>query len=143
MRVIADAIGFEKADLPRGTGRQGPDLWAKNGGVWGVFEAKGGTAKLARGNRAPKLDGRRQYNQFQWNWIDYYYDLLATQNRRESGDGPQLYADRGGPEPIVAMVVSLDLNRKGDKDHLRIGVQPWTINRALWNNWPSRGQNRF
>ena len=34
-----------------------------------------------------------------------------------------------------AMVVSLDLNRPGDKDHLKLGVQVWTHNPLDWNKW--------
>ena len=52
----------------------------------------------------------------------HWYQSLADKNQNETDDGDDLHSAYYSPaQPIVAMVISLNLAQR--KDHLRIGVQ--------------------
>lgn len=83
-----------------------------------MVEAKGGS-RLSRGASYGHQMGQR--------WIDHWYDELAKTNNGITTDGTDLYNSYYGtttPQPIAAMVVSLNLQKK--KDQLKVGVQAWT-----------------
>jgi len=138
--MMARLMKFRNADLPEFPKVHGPDIFARHeqSSVWAMIEAKGGTSRLSK--------GAKYGDQMQWKWIRHWYEWLADKNNNKSNDGDDLHNDYHSPfpsnaNPIVAMVVSLNLRRR--KDHLKIGVQSWTNNETPWNNWPSTGPNRF
>lgn len=99
-----------------------------------MAEAKGGKSRLDTST----LKGP----QFQWQWIGAWYKQLANDNATSAGDGKDLY-DQWSPNksPILTLIVNLNLYKK--KDQLRFGAQPWTADKRLWNDWPTKGRGRF
>ena len=127
--VMARLMNFRKADLPVFPTVHGPDFWLKqeNSGIWGVVEAKGGTSKLSR--KPTKNYGRQMDHQ----WIGHWYEKLGRDNRFRSDDGKQLWNDNQVLKPIMAAVVSFNLDRTGAE--LKMAVQAWTANAAAFNKW--------
>jgi RHS repeat-associated protein len=141
--LLMHVLGFGKANLPVFPSVKGPDFMARQGKtpVWAMVEAKGGSSRLSK--------GAEYGDQMQWDWIRHWYHWLASKNQNygahsSDADGNDLWdywghgrlkTNDGNAKPIVAVVVSLDLNRP--KDQLKIGVQAWTNRETAWNKWRS------
>ncbi len=139
--LLMHVLGFRSADLPVFPTVKGPDFMLRQGksSVWAMVEAKGGTSRLSK--------GADYGDQMQWDWIRYWYHWLAFKNKGygayvSDADGKDLWdhwgqkrsaSEFGSAKPIVAAVVSLDLNRS--KDHLKIGIQAWTKIEVQWDKW--------
>ena len=139
--LLMHVLGFSSAHLPVFPSVKGPDFMVRQGKnpVWGMVEAKGGSSRLSK--------GAEYGNQMQWDWIRHWYHWLADRNKgygayASDADGKDLWdhwgqgrlkTDSSRAQPIIAVVVSLDLNRP--KDQLKIGVQAWTKNKAAWETW--------
>ncbi len=125
--LLKSLMNFKRADLPAFPTVHGPDFFDKqqNSGLWGIFEAKGGTSRLNRSTSHGSQMGH--------DWIRYWYEKLGDDNASRSADGQQLNLAYGLGTPIAAVVVSLNLNRK--KDELKLGFQPWTPNPLAFERW--------
>ncbi len=140
-RMVAASLGFDDWNLRWKRPQNGPDYFGKNMslGVWGMFEAKGGSSKLSK--------GAEYGSQMNWRWIDHWFreigkDLPGEQNRWAKTQIRNAYKNE---EPLLAMVVSLDFHRASrsrrpsdqfrNDDELRIGFQAWTRNRERWEPW--------
>jgi RHS repeat-associated protein len=125
-RMLAGLMNFKSLNLPWFPTVVGPDFFLrqKNTGIYGMFEAKGGTSRLSRRMT-------RYGRQMDWRWIDHWYRELGTRNPR--GDGPAILAAHTSGDPLVAVVASLNLQRRNQE--LKMAVQLWTANPASWRNW--------
>lgn len=125
--LIARLMNFVSPDL-KTPKVHGPDFWLKQQqyGFWGVVEAKGGRSKLSRKETSYGFQMDHQ-------WIGHWYEKLGKDNELRSDDGKKLLNDYQAGTPIMAAVVSLNLDRKDSE--LKMAVQAWTANAAAFNKW--------
>lgn len=124
--VFIKAIGFEQPKL-NWSGVHGPDQlgYNKKTGFWGIFEAKGGSAKLSNdASYGPQMRG-------QWitHWIKQIYDSNVTD------DATKLRADYSANKVMLAALAKLDVRRKGTK-----GIKA-TYTVAVQKYEPPKGAN--
>jgi RHS repeat-associated protein len=138
--MLAKVINFKELKLKVFPPVVGPDFFLrqKKTGLYGIFEAKGGTSRLST--------GARYGDQMNWRWINHWYKYLADNNRGLTPDGTALYRayyPQSRRKSILAVVTSLNLNRR--KDQMKMGIQLWAKRppTSTWRNWPRTGPNRF
>jgi hypothetical protein len=118
--VITYTLGFEQTNLSWHK-KHGPDQVARHStGVWGIFEAKGGTSKLSH---SVTSKGR----QMQEGWISNWLEEIIERNRRTEA-GKELKVAYDSRSPMLAAVTRLSMeDLPGDRVgvELHIGVQKY------------------
>ncbi len=131
--LMANLLGFNLTDMNRAHWRYGPDFIFRHDtyqDFWAVVEAKGGTSKLKTSKlKAPSLPngwdttvagyGTSPYQQMGARWIEFWLRHTIDKNGFNSS-GTDLEASFNNGDPMLAMVVSLNLDRKQE---VKLGMQ--------------------
>lgn len=145
--LMMSIIGFDNPGLDRRHKKHGPDFILQHrdySDAWAVVEAKGGTSKLgtstlsrpvsrrSAGVRVRPGEGPR-FQQMGARWIEYWLRLTIDKNAG-SIKGQELDDSFDNSDPMLAVIVSVNLNRKKE---IRIAAQPFAPPRGtLFNDWP-------
>jgi hypothetical protein len=108
---------------------RGPDQVAqhKKTSVWGIFEAKGGYAKLGTGASYGKQMGKE--------WITYWLNTIIEKNENTKY-GKELEDAFDSKKPMLAALVRLNMQDK--KGEISYAVQKYTPPKGIgMKDWPS------
>ena len=149
--LMAKLMTFDYAKgLERAHGRHGPDFILrnkKNTDVWAIMEAKGGSSTLGTSGlvRPPRPPGffipptvPRPYPQMGKYWIEYWLRHTYIKNSTNAA-GIDLRTDFLAGKPMLAMVVSLNLQRPNNGKDVKIAAQGFIppSGGLGYNAWPA------
>jgi hypothetical protein len=128
-------LGFKRTTLRLNDGPQGIDQLSRHSitGVWGVFEAKGGSSRLGTAQYGP---GGKEVQQMSGYWINYWLDRTINDDRNFANpERGLLRTARRSPAPMAAVVTRF--NNETSSYQIRVTAQlHFPLMPHLLDTWP-------